>query len=196
MVEDRSADTLIPIINKKIRKGTLIQSDKWKGYNAISQNETVNHSQNLRDPETGACTNHIEATWHALKKSKLKAGGFKKTLIAGYFAEFIYRRKFLHDQVDNTLDEFISNGIKTVFNRTKALERLRKKQEVSSKKRKLEVPNFDIGDLEQEKVREEEENLDLDFMNVPIPDGATVEIVDLNNASQATLVSFVDDSTL
>ena len=76
------------------------------------------------------------------------------------------------------------------------MERLRKKQEVSSKKRKLEVPNFDIGDLEQEKVREEEENLDLDFMNVPIPDGATVEIVDLNNASQATLVSFVDDSTL
>ena len=49
VVEDRSADTLIPIIQRFIRPGTLIISDEWHAYSTLSslgyQHQTVNHSQ-------------------------------------------------------------------------------------------------------------------------------------------------------
>lgn len=48
VVEDRSANTLIPIINKYILPGTTILSDCWKAYSSIEsdgyQQLTVNHS--------------------------------------------------------------------------------------------------------------------------------------------------------
>ena len=55
-VPDRSANTLIPIIQQKIKPGTTIMSDKWRGYSQISQygytHLTVNHKYNFIDPVT------------------------------------------------------------------------------------------------------------------------------------------------
>jgi hypothetical protein len=80
--------------------------------------QTVNHSENFKDPVTGAHTNNIECTWHCLKKSKRKSG-FAKTLIAGYFAEFIFRRKYLGDK-SNPFFEFLINGVKKLYTIEKA----------------------------------------------------------------------------
>ena len=48
-VEDRSADTLIPIIKKHVLPGTTIISDCWKTYSHLEeegyQHQTVNHSK-------------------------------------------------------------------------------------------------------------------------------------------------------
>ncbi|OQS55224.1 hypothetical protein EHP00_1884 [Ecytonucleospora hepatopenaei] len=70
LVEDRSAATLLPIINNVCSKDTIIHSDSWKSYNGISRNfrfshKTVNHTNNFVDPETGVHTQNIECLWNS-----------------------------------------------------------------------------------------------------------------------------------
>ncbi len=54
-VEKRDANTLLPIIEKHVRVGTMIHSDEWRAYNRLSslgyEHQTVNHSENFVNPE-------------------------------------------------------------------------------------------------------------------------------------------------
>jgi len=72
LVDDRSAATVIPLIQKYVLPGSTIHSDQWPAYNRLNQlgynHLTVNHSQNVVDPNTGTCTNAIEAYWSRVKK--------------------------------------------------------------------------------------------------------------------------------
>nr|XP_047133253.1 uncharacterized protein LOC124811524 [Hydra vulgaris] len=74
-VEDRTANTLVPLIQTWIVPGSTIQSDEWASYNNLSNlgyiHSTVNHTTNFVDPETGTTTNHIESFWCRMKR-KLK----------------------------------------------------------------------------------------------------------------------------
>ena len=129
VLEDRSADTLIPLILDHIRPGSIIISDLWKGYSRLSflgyEHLTVNHKKEFKNPITGAHTNHIETTWHSLKIMKRKSG-LAKSLIASYFAEFIYRRKFLQHE-ENPFLTFIEKGITKVYTSEKALQAIHSK---------------------------------------------------------------------
>ena len=102
-VENRSADTLVPIIVKYVAKNTTIMSDCWRAYSQLGnmgyQHMTVNHSKEFVDSETGACTNKIESTWRAVKAS-LPRFGTQKGLYNTYFAEYIIRKKYLNDSED------------------------------------------------------------------------------------------------
>ncbi len=95
-VEDRSAATLIPIIEKFVKKGSIIHTDCWKSYNSLKEKGfdhlEVNHSKEFKNPETGACTNGIEGDWRHAKVS-LPDYGVKKGDHQGYLAEFMWRRR-------------------------------------------------------------------------------------------------------
>ena len=55
-----------------------MHSDCWKSYSCLEAEEyshfTVNHSKEFVNTETGAHTQTIESTWHALKSSLPKSG--------------------------------------------------------------------------------------------------------------------------
>jgi len=72
LVDDRSANTLIPIIQKYVLPGTTIYSDQWPAYRNLNNlgyiHSTINHSQNFVDPNTGTCTNAIEAYWSRVER--------------------------------------------------------------------------------------------------------------------------------
>ena len=70
--------TLNTLITKYAAKGSIIHTDKWKGYSGLTslgyKHYTVNHSKNFKDTETGNHTNTIEGSWCAIKKNN----SFKK----------------------------------------------------------------------------------------------------------------------
>jgi hypothetical protein len=103
IVEDRSRNTLLPIIQKYIKPGSLIISDCWKAYDCLAscgyEHQTVNHSVEFVDSTTGAYTQTIESTWHQLKLS-LPRSGTQKSLYDGYFMEFVVRKKYLKSAPD------------------------------------------------------------------------------------------------
>ena len=66
-VPKRDRKTLIPLIRRYVRIGSVIRTDKWAAYNDLSKfgysHETVNHKRNFVNPLTGAHTQAIESYW-------------------------------------------------------------------------------------------------------------------------------------
>ena len=96
IVSDRSANTLLPIINRVCRPGTVIYSDEWAAYRQIQErlgfsHETVNHSLHFVDPLTGVHTQNIESYW-ARQKQKIKAmKGVRRSQLPALLAEFVWK---------------------------------------------------------------------------------------------------------
>ncbi|UYV68840.1 hypothetical protein LAZ67_6001228 [Cordylochernes scorpioides] len=100
VVADRRARTLIAVIKKYVLPGTTIISDGFRSYYKLDQEGfdhlVVNHKLHFKDPETGAHTNNIEATWGAAKK--LHVGKRKvKDSLEFYLSEYWWRRKHYID---------------------------------------------------------------------------------------------------
>ena len=115
-VPDRSAKTLIAKIKEHVLPGTNIISDCWKAYSRLAEegyvHQTVNHSKEFVNKETGAHTNTIESTWRAVKTS-LPKHWTVKSLYDTYYVEYIFRKRFLNDAEDKFL-AFLEN-IKKVY---------------------------------------------------------------------------------
>lgn len=96
-VPDRSAETLLEIIKKRIRPGTTVMSDCWKAYNCLEaegyKHLTVNHQINFVDPDTAAYTQNIERTWRDAR-SAIPKYGRRTYFMSEYIAEFLFRRHF------------------------------------------------------------------------------------------------------
>ena len=110
-VPNRKESTLLPIIKRWIKPGSIIHSDCWKGYCNLMKHGyhhiTVNHSKEFLNIETGACTNGIEGDWrHA--KALIPRYGIHKGLHAGYLGEFMWRRKFKYTDKFTSLLEHLN----------------------------------------------------------------------------------------
>ena len=104
-VKNRKAKTLLPIISKWIKEGSIIHSDCWKPYDKLSKmgytHVKVNHSKEFVNKETAACTNRIESEWRHAKVS-LPRYGVHRGHHDSYLAQFLWNRRF-HDH-----DKFIT----------------------------------------------------------------------------------------
>ncbi|XP_055948314.1 uncharacterized protein LOC129981488 [Argiope bruennichi] len=98
VVDDRTTDSLLSVINEYILPGSIIISDCWKSYDCLSNEGfvhlKVNHSVNFKDPDTGAHTNTIEGTWGAVKRAIPASKA--KTQLDYYLAEYVWRKKNRH----------------------------------------------------------------------------------------------------
>jgi len=94
VVPNRSAATLIPIIQRIVAEGSVIITDEWKSYNRLSSlgyiHHTVNHSQNYVDPNTGYHTQGIERMW-VEAKLWLKKARRPNHLMQGHLDELTWK---------------------------------------------------------------------------------------------------------
>lgn len=96
-VPDRSASTLIPIIQRYIAPSSVIYSDSWKAYNRIAilpqryTHKTVNHSTNFVDPVSGAHTQNVERMWREVKRVRRRYEGINRIDIDYHIAEYLWR---------------------------------------------------------------------------------------------------------
>jgi transposase-like protein len=96
-VSDRSQETILKMIKKHVRKGSIIYTDGWRGYLNIEnllkiQHFTVNHSETFVDPNTGVHTNSIEGTWSGIKFN-ISPRNRTKTTITNHLLEYIWRKE-------------------------------------------------------------------------------------------------------
>ncbi|GFU32318.1 putative transposase-like protein [Trichonephila clavipes] len=93
-VNDRTAETLLGLIESWIEPGTTVISDCWKSYERLSERGyhhlTVNHLLEFIDSETGAHTNTIEVTWRHFKASLPECN--RKGRFEGYIAWYMFRK--------------------------------------------------------------------------------------------------------
>lgn len=105
-VPDRTINTMIPILARRIASGSIVHSDRYATYTnlpaklaeygVLIEHRTVNHSTNFVDPDTGSHTQSIEGLWSTIKRSIRKRGTNHGSLTGTYLKvnEASYRKMF------------------------------------------------------------------------------------------------------
>ena len=117
-VNDRSAATLLPLIEQFIWPGSEIHSNEWVAYHNIANiavnpcyvHQTVNHSENFVDPRTGTTTNAVECMWKNCKQKFKSMLGVHSTMLPGHLDEFLWWQQFgrTHDDAFTNLMRHIA----------------------------------------------------------------------------------------
>lgn len=95
-VTDRTADTLLALVQKHIRPGSTIWSDRWKSYCGIEnmlegyEHASVNHKIHFVDPKSGCCTNGIKSDWGKARAHVPRTGAIEEHL-EGYIGWFLWK---------------------------------------------------------------------------------------------------------
>ena len=99
-IPDRSAQTLLPIIQATIRPGTTIMSDMWAAYGGIAamgfQHLTVNHTLNFVDPQTGVHTQSVERSWKSAKERNKR---HNETHPMTHIGQWMWRQRHHNDNL-------------------------------------------------------------------------------------------------
>lgn len=101
-VERRDAQTLLPILEANVAPGSIIHSDGWAAYQGIAAmpvnprftHLAVNHKENFVDPNTGACTNHVERMWGGVKSKFKRMNGCMSSTLPSHLDEAMWRYQY------------------------------------------------------------------------------------------------------
>lgn len=112
--QKRDKQTLVPLIEKYIRRGSVIISDCWKAYSGLEElgftHRTINHSKNFVDPDDPTThTQTIERLWRDVKEWTQRPGQRRE-----YFFQYIARYLFIHSfsSDDSRLHKFFVQAAK------------------------------------------------------------------------------------
>ena len=93
IVGDVESKTLQPLINKKVKKGSTICSDTWKGYTGIATkgyvHRLVDHQKEFANK--GVHINGLEGFWGYLKRKLAAKGGIRRDSLSLYLGEYVWR---------------------------------------------------------------------------------------------------------
>lgn len=95
IVDDVEARTLQPLIMGRVKPGSTICSDTWKGYTGIATqgyvHRLVEHSKGEYSNCKGTHINGLEGFWGYLKRQLAAKGGIRRERLALYLAEYVWR---------------------------------------------------------------------------------------------------------
>ena len=100
VVPQRTASTLLPIINAHVATGTEVHSDEWRAYQHVSSlpnvssHGVVNHSLTLVNPTNGVHTQHVESYWNSVKTKLKRMKGCHGEQLPSYLDEFMWRERY------------------------------------------------------------------------------------------------------
>lgn len=101
VVNDVEADTLQPLISRKVSSGSTICSDTWKAYTGIAAkgyvHRLVNHGDKKYSDGKGNHINGLEGFWGFLKRKLASKGGITKPKLPLYLAEYVWRYNHRND---------------------------------------------------------------------------------------------------
>ncbi|XP_014778708.1 uncharacterized protein LOC106875185 [Octopus bimaculoides] len=108
-IPDTKAETVEAVIMENVVQGSIIFTDEWASYRELQRlgyiHNTVDHSRNFVDPESGATTNHVEAYCSRIK-SKLKyKSGSSGNMRWLHVEEAVYR-EFYHMKCDKSWENY------------------------------------------------------------------------------------------
>ena len=94
VVDDVSAETLQPLISKKVTTGSTICSDTWKAYSGIASrgyvHRLVNHGDHQYSDGKGNHINGLEGFWGYLKRKLVSKGGIRRAKLPLYLGEYVW----------------------------------------------------------------------------------------------------------
>lgn len=94
LINNTEAKSLQPIIQKKVKTGSTIYSDTWRGYTGIATkgyvHRLVEHGKEYVS-QSGNHINGLEGFWGYLKRKLVAKGGIRKSRLHLYLGEYVWR---------------------------------------------------------------------------------------------------------
>jgi len=95
VVPDTEAKTLLPLVNQRVRRGSIVCSDTWKSYTGIAAkgyvHRIVHHGKQEYSDGKGNHINGLEGFWGYLKRRLAAKGGIRRERLPLYLAEYVWR---------------------------------------------------------------------------------------------------------
>lgn len=114
LVDDVEAKDLIPIIEKKIQKDSIICSDTWRAYTGLATKGYVHRTVEQGEKEyvnRENKTNHInglERFFGYLKRQLISRGGIRKERLPLYLAEYVWRYNNRELPINKKINKLLS----------------------------------------------------------------------------------------
>ncbi|XP_047526406.1 uncharacterized protein LOC125063808 [Pieris napi] len=115
----RSADILLPLIQKHVEVGTIIHTDFWKAYDCLADHGYIHQKVNHSDPENpfvaedGTHTQRIESQWRAVKRFFKKDNYNNTENFSDHVYEYLWRRNNIKYKKDPFLE--LIKAVKYVY---------------------------------------------------------------------------------
>ena len=95
LIDEIEAVNLQPIIMKKVKKGSVVCSDTWRGYTGIAArgyvHRMVEHGKNEYSDKKGNHINGLEGFWGYLKRKLAAKGGIRRKKLHLFLGEYVWR---------------------------------------------------------------------------------------------------------
>lgn len=95
LIDNVEAEDLQPIIEKKVKRGSVVCSDTWRGYTGIAAkgyvHRMVEHGKNEYSDKKGNHINGLEGFWGYLKRKLSAKGGIRRKMLHLYLGEYVWR---------------------------------------------------------------------------------------------------------
>ena len=95
VIDKIEAKDLQPLIEKQVKKGSIICSDTWRGYTGIATkgyvHRTVKHREGEYSNKEGNHINGLEGFWGYLKRKLAAKGGIRRKRLSLYLGEYVWR---------------------------------------------------------------------------------------------------------
>lgn len=113
VIKNASSKVLLGIIDKLVRKGSTVITDKWKGYNKVKEryiHEVVEHNLKEYVNVDGFHTNSIEGFWSQLKGGIIGIYFFVSPKhLQNYCKEFVFRYNTRKQSDADRFNEFLGS---------------------------------------------------------------------------------------
>jgi len=104
IVPDVQTPTLLPLLRRRVRTGSIVCSDTWKSYTGIAAkgyvHRLVAHGSGQYSDRRGGHINGLEGFWGYLKRRLAAKGGIRRERLPLYLAEYVWR--FNHRQLSRS----------------------------------------------------------------------------------------------
>ena len=111
VVPDMEAETLMPLICRRVKPGSVICSDTWKSYTGIAAkgyvHRMVEHGQGEFSDSSGGYINGLEGFWGYLKRRLAAKGGIRRERLPLYLAEYVWRYNHRNLSPEKQVDELM-----------------------------------------------------------------------------------------
>jgi len=112
VVSDVEARTLIPLISRRVKRGSTIFSDTWRSYTGIATrgyvHRLIEHGKEEFSDKKGGHINGLEGFWGYLKRNLMAKGGIRKARLSLYLGEYVWRFNHRNYSTNKQLEILLS----------------------------------------------------------------------------------------
>jgi len=116
IVPDVQAQTLLPLLRRRVTPGSIVCSDTWKSYTGVAAkgyvHRLVAHGCGQYSDRRGGHINGLEGFWGYLKRRLAAKGGIRRERLSLYLAEYVWRfnhRRLSVDQQVHALMQLLAH---------------------------------------------------------------------------------------